>query len=103
MQQHVKSREIPERIKDTNGQLEYLMRPYGIMRRTVRLSNGCYRDAVGATLDISEYYDEMIALSLTGEKPGVDPAKCLFFEHGYYDKLCRAMGAFTNLTPMEEG
>ena len=43
-----------------------------------------------------------IALSLTGDKLGVDPAKCLFFENGYYDKLCRAMGSFTNLTPMEE-
>jgi hypothetical protein len=43
-----------------------------------------------------------IALSLTGDKLGVDPAKCLFFENGYYDKLCRAMGSFTNLTPMEK-
>lgn len=43
-----------------------------------------------------------IALSLTGDKLGIDPAKCLFFENGYYDKLCRAMGSFTNLTPMEE-
>lgn len=41
-----------------------------------------------------------IATALTGDKLGIDPAKCLFFEKGYYDKLCSAMGTFTNLTPM---
>ena len=35
---HVKSREVPDNLKDMNDQLEYLMRPYGIMRRTVKLS-----------------------------------------------------------------
>lgn len=49
---HVKSREVPDNIKDTNEQLEYLMRPYGIMRRTVRLEKGWYRDAVGAMLGV---------------------------------------------------
>ena len=34
---HVKSREVPDSIKDVNEQLEFLMRPYGIMRRTVKL------------------------------------------------------------------
>lgn len=28
---HVKSREVPDSIEDMNEQLEYLMRPYGIM------------------------------------------------------------------------
>lgn len=39
---HVKSREIPESITDRNEQLEYLMRPYGIMRRTVKLEGTWY-------------------------------------------------------------
>lgn len=47
---HVKSREVPDSIKDVNEQLEFLMRPYGIMRRTVKLEDGWYRDAVGAML-----------------------------------------------------
>lgn len=47
---HVKSHEIPEDIKDDSGRLEYLMRPYGIMRRTVHLSRGWYKDAAGAML-----------------------------------------------------
>ena len=38
---HVKSREVPDSIEDMNEQLEYLMRPYGIMRRTVYLEKGC--------------------------------------------------------------
>ena len=37
---HIKSREIPDSISDVNEQLEYLLRPYGIMRRTVRLEDG---------------------------------------------------------------
>jgi hypothetical protein len=46
----VKSREIPDNVKDMNDQLEYLMRPYGIMRRTVHLEKGWYKDAIGAML-----------------------------------------------------
>ena len=55
---HVKSREVPDSIKDVNEQLEFLMRPYGIMRRTVKLEDGWYRDAVGAMLGtLSERVD----------------------------------------------
>ena len=50
---HVKTREIPDNIKDRNEQLEYLLRPHGIMRRTVVLSKGWYKDAVGAMLGLS--------------------------------------------------
>lgn len=47
---HVKTREVPPEIQDMNEQLEYLLRPYGIMRRTVRLTEGWYKDASGAML-----------------------------------------------------
>ena len=63
---HVKSREIPDNIKDTNEQLEYLMRPYGIMRRTVRLEKGWYRDAVGAMLGVMKESGRVVALIPTG-------------------------------------
>lgn len=49
---HVKSREIPDSIKGMNEQLEFLLRPNGIMRRTVKLTEGWYRDADGAMLGI---------------------------------------------------
>lgn len=46
----VKPQELPGNLRDLNEQLEYLMRPSGIMRRTVNLKTGWYRDAVGAML-----------------------------------------------------
>ena len=59
---HVKSREVPDNLKDMNDQLEYLMRPYGIMRRTVKLSKGWYRDAIGAMLGMMKEDGRIVAL-----------------------------------------
>lgn len=47
---HVKPVELPDSIKDVNEQLEYLMRPAGIMRRVVHLEGTWYKDCVGALL-----------------------------------------------------
>ena len=58
----VKSREVPDNLKDMNDQLEYLMRPYGIMRRTVKLSKGWYRDAIGAMLGMMKEDGRIVAL-----------------------------------------
>lgn len=63
---HVKSREIPESITDRNEQLEYLMRPYGIMRRTVKLEGKWYRDAVGAMLGVLRESGKVVALLPAG-------------------------------------
>ena len=46
----VKSREIPDSVTGLDEQLEFLLRPHGIMRRNVRLEKGWYKDAVGAML-----------------------------------------------------
>ena len=59
---HVKSREVPDSIKDMNDQLEYLMRPYGIMRRNVNLTDGWYKDAIGAMLGIRKSDGCVVAL-----------------------------------------
>lgn len=59
---HIKSREIPDSISDVNEQLEYLLRPYGIMRRTVRLEDGWYRDAIGAMLGFIRESGKAVAL-----------------------------------------
>lgn len=48
----IKSQELPENIKTADEQLEFLMRPSGIMRRTVILENEWYKNAVGALLCI---------------------------------------------------
>lgn len=63
---HIKSREIPDDISDMNEQLEYLMRPYGIMRRTVNLEQGWYRDAMGAMLGVLSESGRVVALIPTG-------------------------------------
>ena len=63
---HVKSREVPDGIGDVNEQLEYLMRPYGIMRRTVKLEDGWYRDAIGAMLGVLRDSGRVVALIPTG-------------------------------------
>ncbi len=63
---HVKSREVPENIKDTSERLEYLMRPYGIMRRTVYLSKGWYKDASGAMLGTRKTDGGIVALLPAG-------------------------------------
>ena len=47
---HVKPREVPDSIKGLNDRLEYLLRPYGIMRRNVTLEKGWYKDGIGAVL-----------------------------------------------------
>ncbi|MBR1444251.1 MAG: ATP-binding cassette domain-containing protein [Firmicutes bacterium] len=46
----IKNSDIPENIKDVNEQLEYLLRPYGMMMRNVKLSKGWRKDAYGAML-----------------------------------------------------
>ena len=47
-----KPAEVPEGMTDVNDRLEYLMRPHGIMRRTVKLTKGWHKDAVGAMLAV---------------------------------------------------
>lgn len=63
---HVKTRDVPNEIKDMNDTLEFLLRPYGIMRRNVVLSDGWYKDAVGAMLATMKEDGRIVALIPTG-------------------------------------
>lgn len=63
---HVKSREVPESIQEIEEQLEYLMRPYGIMRRTVKLEDNWYKDAIGAMLAVRKSDGSVVALIPAG-------------------------------------
>ena len=47
---HVKIAEVPEEIKDLNDQIEYMMRPIGVMRRRVELTDTWYRDSINPIL-----------------------------------------------------
>ncbi|MGJ4849015.1 NHLP bacteriocin export ABC transporter permease/ATPase subunit [Bacillota bacterium Meth-B3] len=46
----VKPVELPDSLTNPDEQLEFLMRPSGIMRRLVKLTEGFYKDAVGPLL-----------------------------------------------------
>ena len=59
---HVKAQEVPDTIRDMNEVLEYLLRPYGIMRRSVNLDPGWYRDASGAMLGTRTDDGSVVAL-----------------------------------------
>ncbi len=63
---HINTKEIPDNITDRNEQLEYLLRPHGIMRRTVTLSKGWYKDATGAMLGIRKSDGMVVALIPAG-------------------------------------
>ena len=47
---HCKTPEIPDNVKSTGDQLDYCMRPHGLMYRDVELTEGWYRDAYGPML-----------------------------------------------------
>lgn len=57
-----KNSEIPAAIKTLDEQLEYRMRPYGIMRRTVKLDKGWYHCAVGPMLAAMKEDNRAVAL-----------------------------------------
>ena len=47
---HYKPVEIPEEVKTSDEQLDYCLRPYGIMRRSVELTENWYKDSYGPIL-----------------------------------------------------
>lgn len=50
----VPSQELPPKLTGLNEILEFLLRPSGIMRRTVELTGAWYKDGLGAMLSIAE-------------------------------------------------
>ena len=44
---HYQPAEVPEQIKDKEEQMDYCLRPHGLMRRTVELTDKWYKDAWG--------------------------------------------------------
>ncbi|MEG1877269.1 MAG: ATP-binding cassette domain-containing protein [Lachnospiraceae bacterium] len=46
----IKPEELPKEIEDLNEQLDYLLRPAGMMRREVHLTEDWYKNATGAML-----------------------------------------------------
>ncbi|MBR5091296.1 MAG: NHLP bacteriocin export ABC transporter permease/ATPase subunit [Ruminiclostridium sp.] len=63
---HAKTRDLPDNMTDVNDQLEYLLRPHGIMHRTVKLKKGWYKDAVGAMLGVRKSDQSAVAFIPSG-------------------------------------
>ena len=63
---HVKTKDIPDEVKEPDEQLEYLLRPHGIMRRTVHLTEHWHKDAVGAMLGVVKEDKSIVALLPNG-------------------------------------
>ena len=59
---HCKPTEIPDTIRDANEQLEYALRPHGIMLRAVQLTPGWYKDAFGPMLGFVGEQETPVAL-----------------------------------------
>jgi len=59
---YVKPKELPDNITETMDQLEHLMRPSGIMWRTVNLTEDWYKNAVGAMLGTRKDDGSAVAL-----------------------------------------
>lgn len=59
---HYKPVEIPEEIQSSEEQLDYFLRPYGLMRRNVELTEDWYKDAYGPVLAFTKEDDLPVAL-----------------------------------------
>ena len=58
----VKNDELPAAVKTVDEQLEYRLRPFGIMRRTVKLDKGWYKYACGPMLGTLKENGAAVAL-----------------------------------------
>ena len=59
---HIKPAELPDELRDTEEQLEFALRPHGIMRRRVLLEEGWYQNAFGPMLAF--YGEEQLPVAL---------------------------------------
>lgn len=81
------------------------------------LQNGSYLSEVCATLEqLSEKNEKCaacpyfkhcgggcraLAIAFTGDKFGIDPAKCIFFQKGWHRKIKETLCGWKNIAPME--
>ncbi|MCR5627694.1 MAG: ATP-binding cassette domain-containing protein [Lachnospiraceae bacterium] len=72
---HLKPVEIPEKIKDPDEQMDYCLRPHGILSRRVTLQEKWYTDAYGPMIAYKKDSNEPVCLL---------PDK--FFGYYYYDR-----------------
>ena len=59
---HYKTSELHSSIKSTEDQLDYCLRPHGVMRRNVKLTEGWYKDCFGPVLGFLKSNGTPVAL-----------------------------------------
>ena len=59
---HYKPVEVPENITDLDEHLDYSLRPYGLMKRSIVLTEGWYKDAYGPILAFTKEQGLPVAL-----------------------------------------
>lgn len=59
---HFKPKDVPASVKDPDDQLEWSLRPYGMMYRKVELKEGWYKDAFGPLLGYLNEGNKAVAL-----------------------------------------
>ena len=59
---HYKTSELPSSIKSTEDQLDYCLRPHGVMRRNVKLTEGWYKDCFGPVMGFLKSNGTPVAL-----------------------------------------
>lgn len=62
----LKTTDVPSEVTSVDEQLEYIFRPYGIMRRKVKLQRDWHRDAIGPMLATSTEDGNLLALIPSG-------------------------------------
>lgn len=59
---HITPREVPPSVSTFNDRIEFLCRPHGLMRRTVDLPSGWWKDAIGPMIGFLEEDGAPVAL-----------------------------------------
>lgn len=59
---HHKPIDVPDTVKTADEQLDYCLKPYGLMRRAVELTEGWYKDAYGPMLAFTKEEGMPVAL-----------------------------------------
>ena len=89
---HCRPEELPPDIRTSSEQLDYCLRPHGIMRRDIELQDGWYKDAIGPILAFTKEHDLPVALlpgtfggytyldPMTGKTERLNAAKAALFE-----------------------
>jgi hypothetical protein len=99
----VPTQELPPKLTGLNDILEFLLRPSGIMRRTVELTGGWYKDGLGALLCVAE--DGAVTALIPGKLSGYTyfDAKSgnLFIGEIINDEFNKGYIGFCNITQVK--